>query len=505
MAASAAGDAARADGVACQFRRPLPVPPALGSLSSAVGKQLFREALAAGHAEGFFGLSEQFRTQDKPAFCGLSTLVMALNTLQIDPGRVWSGCWRFFHEDMLNCCVSLDAAAKVGITLENFVCLALCNGARARVFRPKPESSDAPASSTSPTSESSPSRCCGAGKNGDNRTLHPYTACESNEDNEDTAGVALGLLPFRKVSIWTECPGVDQFRAEVIRACSADAGRHVLVVSYSRKQFAQTGDGHFSPLAAYHAGEDAVLIMDVARFKYPPHWVKVTELYAAMQRLDPDTGKARGYVILEPAFVNSTFVFLLRSNPRGWSSFRRYMEESARGMVQKSQSCRPEDCTTAETTVRHFVWSVPAAIIDNLTTYTLAFDVPYRPRDHELAMDQLLPELQALEEHAWVASALQSRLDRERGLAEAAGVGPKEQERRELLPTLLTAMVLAMPVFVFDHCSPGCGCPGPDGPASECGLQMARVQNVVGTCSELLQNEIIALRQQIAIMMAMGT
>lgn len=32
------------------------------------------------------------------------------------------------------------------------------------------------------------------------------------------------------------------------------------------------GDGHFSPIGGYHAGRDLVLILDTARFKYPPHW-----------------------------------------------------------------------------------------------------------------------------------------------------------------------------------------------------------------------------------------
>ena len=41
--------------------------------------------------ECYFPLAEQFRTQDEPAFCGLSTLTMVLNALAVDPGRVWKG------------------------------------------------------------------------------------------------------------------------------------------------------------------------------------------------------------------------------------------------------------------------------------------------------------------------------------------------------------------------------------------------------------------------------
>ena len=34
------------------------------------------------------------------------------------------------------------------------------------------------------------------------------------------------------------------------------------------------GDGHFSPLGGYHEARDLVLILDTARFKYAPHWVR---------------------------------------------------------------------------------------------------------------------------------------------------------------------------------------------------------------------------------------
>lgn len=59
--------------------------------SSEEGRNLFREALVEGTMENYFRLAEQFRTQDEPAFCGLSTLTMVLNALAVDPGRAWKG------------------------------------------------------------------------------------------------------------------------------------------------------------------------------------------------------------------------------------------------------------------------------------------------------------------------------------------------------------------------------------------------------------------------------
>lgn len=68
--------------------------------------------------EGFFPLIEQFRTQDEPAFCGLASLAMVLNTLSIDPKRPWKGPWRWFHEQMLDCCKSISDIMSEGIILE---------------------------------------------------------------------------------------------------------------------------------------------------------------------------------------------------------------------------------------------------------------------------------------------------------------------------------------------------------------------------------------------------
>ena len=78
----------------------------------------------------------------------------------------------------------------------------------------------------------------------------------------------------------------------------------ILVVSYSRKVLQQTGSGHFSPLAAYDATSDSVLILDMARFKYGAHWVPLPLIFDAMRPIDPDTGKSRGYTLV--SFVPHT-------------------------------------------------------------------------------------------------------------------------------------------------------------------------------------------------------
>ena len=46
------------------------------------------------------------------------------------------------------------------------------------------------------------------------------------------------------------------------------------------------------------SGELNSLILDVARFKYPPHWVSAERLWEAMSAVDPSTGKSRGWLTL---------------------------------------------------------------------------------------------------------------------------------------------------------------------------------------------------------------
>ena len=71
-----------------------------------------------------------------------------------------------------------------------------------------------------------------------------------------------------------------------------------IVVSYSRSSLGQTGDGHFSPIGGYHKERQLLLILDVARFKYPPYWVSVDDLWQAMMCHDEETHRSRGYVLL---------------------------------------------------------------------------------------------------------------------------------------------------------------------------------------------------------------
>jgi glutathione gamma-glutamylcysteinyltransferase len=99
----------------------------------------------------------------------------------------------------------------------------------------------------------------------------------------------------------------ELFRTHVRDCLQQTDPSAMLVVSYARSALGQTGEGHFSPLAAYHEASDQVLLLDVARFKYPPYWVSVSELYQAMTFVDQVTAQPRGWYVMRPPLLSSSY------------------------------------------------------------------------------------------------------------------------------------------------------------------------------------------------------
>nr|XP_048336821.1 glutathione gamma-glutamylcysteinyltransferase 1-like [Ziziphus jujuba var. spinosa] len=116
---------------------------------------------------------------------------------------------------------------------------------------------------------------------------------------------------------------VDDFRKSVISCASTDDCH--LVASYHRAVFKQEGNGHFSPISGYHAGRDMVLILDVARFKYPPHWVPLTLLWEAMDTNDEATGHHRGYMIISKPSQDPSIIYVPSYTHVGWVGVAKYL------------------------------------------------------------------------------------------------------------------------------------------------------------------------------------
>lgn len=67
---------------------------------------------------------------------------------------------------------------------------------------------------------------------------------------------------------------------------------------YQRKELKQEGGGHWSPIAAYDVKSDSFLVLDVARFKYPPVWIDAAAFINSMQTTNV-YDQSRGFIIIE--------------------------------------------------------------------------------------------------------------------------------------------------------------------------------------------------------------
>jgi glutathione gamma-glutamylcysteinyltransferase len=103
------------------------LPDHLVNFASPSGKELFKQALNDGYAESYFNLSSCFSHQMDPAYCGLSSLSIVLNALQVSDAPVWKGPWRWWYDEILNCCAKVEEVQKSGVTFDQFACLAKCH------------------------------------------------------------------------------------------------------------------------------------------------------------------------------------------------------------------------------------------------------------------------------------------------------------------------------------------------------------------------------------------
>lgn len=142
-------------------------------------------------------------------------------------------------------------------------------------------------------------------------------------------------ISFGKLVCLAQCSGakvqafrtnqstIDKFRKYVI-ACSTSDDCHV-ISSYHRGTLQQTGTGHFSPIGGYHAGKDMALILDVARFKYPPHWVPLTLLWEAMDSVDETNGRRRGFMLVSRPHREPGLLYTLSCKHESWVSTAKYL------------------------------------------------------------------------------------------------------------------------------------------------------------------------------------
>ncbi len=214
-------------------------------------------------------------------------------------------------------------------------------------------------------------------------------------------------VTMRELACLAECNGararatfaagssVELLRRAVVESSRVSTGP-MLIASYDRATLGQTGGGHFSPIAGYHEAQDWALVLDVARFKYPPHWVAIEDLFAAMLPADASTDTSRGWIELSPGRTPRPLLVALRAPTAGW----RGILDSIRTTILSAG-----DVSSARAWVVAIAGSSLAA---NATTAAMPLHDVVAP-EHHAQLEALLAEARATELFALANDALLDR------------------------------------------------------------------------------------------------
>jgi len=101
---------------------------------------------------------------------------------------------------------------------------------------------------------------------------------------EKLLGCFLEGWEVEKVNVDPNTVTLEMMRDDMKNALAEESSR--VLINYNRKGVGQDGGGHFSPIGSYHPPSDSFLIMDVAKYKYPPVWAKAEALHKSLASID---------------------------------------------------------------------------------------------------------------------------------------------------------------------------------------------------------------------------
>lgn len=187
--------------------------------------------------QAYWPLADEFVTQKAQSFCGIASLTMVLNALGVPAPAV------------------ADYGPFTSFTQEN-------------LFTPATEK------------------------------IIPQAYIPNHGMTLDQVGAVAASFGVTVHVVHASAVSAAHFRSAAAAAL-ARPGQFV-IVNYLRTALGQQRYGHISPLAAYDRRSDRFLILDVARYKYPPVWVRTADLFAAMNTIDAgNANQTRGYILLD--------------------------------------------------------------------------------------------------------------------------------------------------------------------------------------------------------------
>ena len=259
--------------------------PDLGiNFISDTSKLILEDCIKKNTANPFFELIDQYCTQSDPAFCGSANLMIILNTLKKDPNYKWKGIWRWYDDRNIKC-MNVENVLDYGITLSQWALLLKCNGiSNFKIYRPLIN----------------------------NESFNLINFLQNKNQNKLYDEIIYDkIIPIKHTNdcknksinkIHYNLCNEDFFRVSSLSSCLYN--NFFLMCNLGRKALGQTGDGHFTPIGAYHQESDNGLLIESARFKYNSRWFKINNIYKSLLTKDSFTQKNRGFLLINKKDLN---------------------------------------------------------------------------------------------------------------------------------------------------------------------------------------------------------
>lgn len=217
---------------------------------------------AARYKQDFYQLAQTYQPQINPFYCGIATSVIVLNALRLSKGEAP-------HQPNLEIAIPSSQGTQ-HIEYRNYLQSSLLNAETDKVKA---------------------------------RNIIEYK--NAGQGTEPNPGLALmdlkGVLESHHAHV--ELTYADDEDLKVGTQKLRETAKRVLmeplaflVANFKGVALGTKTGGHISPVGAYDAKTDSLLIVDVASHKNPWYWVPVSQLYQAMHTLDG--GHYRGYLVV---------------------------------------------------------------------------------------------------------------------------------------------------------------------------------------------------------------
>jgi hypothetical protein len=109
---------------------------------------------------------------------------------------------------------------------------------------------------------------------------------------------AAGPAEIEAVPLLRNAPAEKAALRQTLREGEEAPGRFVIANYYMAAVIGDGDYGHFSPVGAYDAARDRVLMLDVYRVELEPYWVPFERLFDGMATISRADGEPRGYLAI---------------------------------------------------------------------------------------------------------------------------------------------------------------------------------------------------------------